>query len=216
MAKNKKELGSIFQEGVEQWIDKRLVRPSSIFHEMEMLAEKEFIPILSPQAGAVLAFLVKTAKPNNVLELGTGLGYSIAWMVSTGLELNITTVDRNETSIERAKTYLTKIQNQTKIDYINGDCLEFVQDSNRNSEYDFVFVDCDKVTYPEILMKLISSMKKNSILVFDNVLWHGRLNPEIHTRPSDKAIHEFWNYIDSLTNERILFPAGDGILQIVL
>jgi predicted O-methyltransferase YrrM len=216
MGKIKKKLGSIFTEGLEDWIDIHTPRPSDLFSIMEEEAYRTDIPILSPSAGAVLKYLIQTHKRVNILELGTGLGYSIAWMLSVSFSISITTIDRNAGAIASARSYIEPELKRTgsKVEFIHGNCLEYVKEAQSLAQYDFVFVDCDKVTYPELLAQLLTKMKIGTFILVDNVLWHGRLDPNKFEKPSDKSIQEFWNKLQSVPNTRTLFPAGDGLLFI--
>ena len=208
-----KKFESIYIEGLETYINENLIqRPFPIMNEMEVFALENKIPILSPATGAILKFLVTLNKPKKILELGTGLGYSTAWMLSSELELEIDTFDRNAREQKSAESFLQKIQNQNqKVHYLNKHCLEYLNTS-KQLDYELVFIDCDKICYPEILNNLKEKTKPGTIWIFDNVLWHGRLDETRHTKPSDKAIQEFWKLVLSQNQKYTLFPAGDGLL----
>jgi caffeoyl-CoA O-methyltransferase len=211
-----KTFESIFRGDFETWIDEKLIqRPNPVFFEMEDFALESKIPILSPMAGSVLKFLIEVFCPKKILELGTGLGYSTAWMFSTGLPLEILSLDRSPEALSGAEYFLNKLvgPNQT-IQFLRTHCLHYIRDQHSFADYDFIFVDCDKVTYPEILENLLLKTKSGANLIFDNVLWHGRLDPKLYSRPSDIAIHKFWDQVNSLDNQRTLFPSGDGLLYI--
>jgi predicted O-methyltransferase YrrM len=213
-----KQFESIFRGDFEKWINEKLVqKPSSIFLEMEEFAFKSKIPILSPVAGENLKFLVEVFQPSRILELGTGLGYSTAWMLASQLDLEIVTIDRNLEALNWAESFMKKlISNNQKVIYLKAHCLHYLREQENINSYDFIFVDCDKITYPEILEILVTKTSKNTKLVFDNVLWHGRLDPSLYTRPSDRAIQKFWEIVISKKLKRTLIPAGDGLLLIKL
>ncbi|MCB1189987.1 MAG: O-methyltransferase [Leptospiraceae bacterium] len=209
--------GSIFIDGLESYIDVNLIsRPFSIMKEVEEYAKNKQIPILSPMSGNILSYLVSITNSTNILELGTGIGYSTLWMMSTKKSLKITTIDRNQDDQKIAEQFIFKIKapNQ-EIRFIHAQCLEYCKTHELDS-YDFIFIDCDKIVYPELLDVLISKINPNVRLLFDNVLWHGRLMKvsEENLKPSDIAIKDFWNKIISQNIENILFPSGDGLLLI--
>jgi predicted O-methyltransferase YrrM len=211
-----KKFESIYVEGLETFINEKLTpRPFSIMKEMEDFAEKNKIPILSPATGAILKFLITVYKPKKILELGTGLGYSTAWMISSRISLEIDTIDRNARELKSAESFLTKLVSpMQKITFLHAHCLEFLKQTEKIPEYDFIFVDCDKICYPEILEILKTKSKPKTILAFDNVLWHARLDETKYTKPSDKAIQEFWKQVKATVSNSTLFPAGDGLLVI--
>ena len=85
-----KKFESIYKEGLEAYINDNLIlRPFPIFREMEAFALENKIPILSPAAGSILQLLFSLHKPMRVLELGTGLGYSTAWMLSSNISVEM-------------------------------------------------------------------------------------------------------------------------------
>ena len=187
-----KKFESIYIDGFESFINDRLIdRPFPIMKEMEVFAEKNRIPILSPAAGSIVKFLCETYKTSKILELGTGLGYSTAWMLSSGNTLEIDTIDRNAKELQSAHMFLDQIKTHTqKINFIHTHCIEYLKKIEQLS-YDFIFIDCDKICYPEIFAILIEKSDQTTKLLFDNVLWHGRLDGSIYTKPSDRAMQEF-------------------------
>ena len=208
----KKEPGeqSIFQPGLAEYMAAELInRPYPFMYEMEKYAVENRIPILGVDAGAVLAFIVQGIAPLSVLELGTGLGYSTAWMISGMSGGHIITVDRNEALQLKAGEFLGELPVDVKVEFDNSLAVEYVE--KNAARHDLVFVDCDKVAYPEILVHYLASGNYNYLL-FDNVLWHGRLQDKRYNLPSDLSMREFWNIVKSAELEMTLFPAGDGLL----
>ena len=211
-----KKFESIYIDGLETFINERLTqRPFPILFEMEEFAKNNKIPILSPAAGSVLKFLISLLKPKKVLELGTGLGYSTSWMLSAGIPIEIYTLDRNARELKSAESFLNQIILETqKIHFVETHCLEFLKKTGDLHSFDLVFVDCDKICYPEILELLSQKTKPETHLLFDNVLWHGRLEESKHTKPSDKAIQDFCRQVQFRKLNYTLFPSGDGLLLI--
>lgn len=210
--------GSIFIQGLENWILSKVNRPHPIFFEIESFAKEENIPILNPLSGANLAAWIRAYKPKHILELGTGAGYSLLWILHFLKGGNILTIDRNQELQEQAKKFYERspYQNQSTVRFL----IEDWKDNIKNNpihwwEFDFIFVDLDKIFYPSILQswfQLYKEEKKVPIVCFDNVLWHGRvLNPNAN-KPSDLAILQFWEILTRMHIYYELVPSGDGIL----
>ncbi len=209
-----KKFESIYIPDLEDYIQDTFTnRPSPLFLEVEKHAIKTRVPILTPATGEVLQYIISQEKPNSILELGTGIGYSILWMLSTKLPLKIISWERNKTCIQDANQFIEAfIQKDQIVILENLNILDTVKNKPSFQEFDFVFVDCDKICYPELLSLLSLKMKPGSVLVFDNVLWHGRLQKDVHTRPSDHSIQTFWDKVLTDFCNRTLFPVGDGLL----
>jgi predicted O-methyltransferase YrrM len=123
--------------------------------------------------------------------------------------MNLTNKLNNENPPQEIESFIQKDQ---AVILENLHILDSVKNKPSFEEFEFVFVDCDKICYPELLSLLSLKLKPGSVLVFDNVLWHGRLQKDIHTRPSDHSIQTFWDLVLTNFSNRTLFPVGDGLL----
>ncbi|EMY77165.1 O-methyltransferase [Leptospira weilii serovar Ranarum str. ICFT] len=210
---------SIFLNGLEERIDSELVpRPVDILLQMEKDAAALGVPVLSPASGAVLRFLVENEQPEEILELGTGYGISLFWMAS-GLKriAKIVSLEREINYIARVRSYLEKHPfDHLDVHLLKFHCLQYLKEAietpNTKWPGKFVFVDCDKVLYPEIF-RILKRLEPDTA-VFDNVLWHGRIFDPSRQAPSDKAVREFWDEVKSSNLPYTLFPVGDGLLRI--
>jgi caffeoyl-CoA O-methyltransferase len=218
--KHKREK-SIYIDGLENYIHTHLIqRPFPELPEAENYAKENFIPTLPPSTGEVLSFLVKTYSPKNILELGTGLGCSILWMLS-GLEnpVKITTIDRDIKAIEKAKTYIDEVLKKTNIEkhtviYNHSPIMEFLYSYKEMESHDFLFVDCDKIHYAEIFLLFKEKLARGSYMVFDNTLWHGRIADPAYRSPSDISVRKLWELVKASGLKHTLFTNGDGLLLI--
>ncbi|PJZ48477.1 O-methyltransferase [Leptospira saintgironsiae] len=210
---------SIYKEGLEDWIHSELVkRPFHWLEDLEKKASQDRFPVLTPASGAVLAFLASSWDPDVVLELGTGYGISLLWIVSAiRKNAKIQTVDREEEFIQVAKEFFAKLEpNSDRVTFTNADCSEIAKEFLEPSSLgrkELMFVDCDKIRYPEILEMILEKGKtRNLRVIYDNVLWHGRIADPENQAPSDQAVRKLWSLIKNSKIEYTLFPVGDGIL----
>lgn len=210
---------SIYKEGLEEWIHSELVkRPYDWLEELEKKAAQDKFPVLTPASGAVLAFLASSWDPDIVLELGTGYGISLFWILSAVRKnAKIQTVDREAEFIQVAKEFLSKLEpNSSRVEWTNADCSEVAKDflgTSSAGQKELMFVDCDKVRYPEILEMILEKGKtRNLRVIYDNVLWHGRIADPQNQAPSDQAVRKLWSLTKNSKIEYTLFPVGDGIL----
>ena len=77
--------------------------------------------------------------------------------------------------------------------------------------FDLMFVDADKVNYPEYYRKGNTLLKQGGIAVFDNMLWSGTvLNPN---DDDAKALRETAELIKNNHRlEPLLLPVRDGVM----
>ncbi|EQA38529.1 O-methyltransferase [Leptospira inadai serovar Lyme str. 10] len=211
---------SLYKDGLEEWIDRDLVRrPYPWLYHLEENASRDKVPVLSPASGGVLSFLVSSWAPARVLELGTGYGVSLIWIYSALSETaKIQSVDREIQFMEMTQSYLDRlVDSSSRVELLRGECVEALRRflSSTTDEREFLFVDCDKVRYPEILKLLRDSGKGRRLrVVFDNVLWHGRPADPDRQAPSDRAIRSFWAILKESGLPYTLFPVGDGLICI--
>ncbi|MEM7179969.1 MAG: O-methyltransferase [Spirochaetota bacterium] len=215
-----KELPALFPENLQDYIcENFLSRPYPVMQEMERYAKSQRLPILSPLAGPVLQELIQRFQPKKILELGTAIGYSTLWMLSAMASgAQITSVDREIAVQEKAKQYCAQAKIQPEqVSFVTSDALLYIQEVLAKERYDFIFVDCDKIRYPALFDAISQSPEqKGSILLYDNVLWHGRILPEEFTKPSDRAVQELWQKAKNANYPWTLYTNGDGLLLLRL
>ena len=77
---------------------------------------------------------------------------------------------------------------------------------------DFVFIDADKVNYPIYYELSLELIRKNGIVLFDNVLWGGAVADDKNQDQNTVAIRNL--NLDLLDDHRVdisLVPIGDGL-----
>ncbi|PJZ75697.1 O-methyltransferase [Leptospira neocaledonica] len=210
---------SIYKDGLEDWIHSELVkRPFHWLEDLEKKAAQDKFPVLTPASGAVLAFLASSWDPDVILELGTGYGISLFWLISAvRKDTKIQTVDREAEFIQVTKEFFSKLEpDSSRVEFTNADCSEIAKGflgTSSSGQKELMFVDCDKIRYPEILEMILEKGKtRNLRVVYDNVLWHGRIADPENQAPSDQAVRKLWSLIKNSKIEYTLFPVGDGIL----
>ena len=211
-----KERTSVYAGTIESYIDSELVaRPHKLFFEMEAYALSHSIPIVTAATGAVLKSLFSNWASKNIWELGTGIGYSTLWIALASPNADITTIDRNADQASLLDSYSYHIlgDGKNKIRRISSWVMDYMYANvNEWKEADVFFIDCDKVTYPELWDLISNHVKPKARIIFDNVLWHGRLMDPSFQKPSDIAVRALWDRVKKSKFDYTLFPVGDGIL----
>ena len=111
-----------------------LSRADEVLHLIEQASEKNFLPIIGPFKGKILAEEVRKAKPQHVLEVGTLIGYSAILM---GKELDskseIVTIEIHRDEAELAGKNIVRANIPPKIKIITGDALIVIPTLRGNS-----------------------------------------------------------------------------------
>jgi caffeoyl-CoA O-methyltransferase len=167
----------IASEEIERYAEAHTTPPTEL---QRRLAEETRETLGSPQMltgvveGRLLEFLVFALRPQRVLELGTYSGYSSLAMASVLPPAgHIDTCEIEEAHAEVAQRYLDEGGVGDRVTIHLGPALESVE--RLEGEYDLIFIDADKLNYPEYYEALVPRLSINGIMVLDNTLWSGRV-----------------------------------------
>ena len=155
---------------------------------------------------------IKISNIKNVLEIGTFTGLSA---LSIALALpddgKLTALDKNEETNKIATEFFKKANQDNKIQTIVKPALESLDDL-KNSKFDMIFIDADKMNYKEYYEKSLNLLSKNGLIIIDNVLWYGEVADETNLDKYTLNIREFNNYVlQDKRVEQIIVPLGDGM-----
>ncbi|MCP2036918.1 O-methyltransferase [Chryseobacterium sp. HSC-36S06] len=163
------------------------------------------------QQGRLLSILSKMLQPEKILEIGTFTGYATLCMAE-GLKENgrITTLDVNEELAYLPQKYFEESEFSEKIDFRLQDAKEFLKETDE--VFDLVFIDADKENYGEYFKLIKPKVKSGSVIIFDNVLWYGKVLEENPKQESTKKIKELNDSVAQDTDfENLILPLRDGV-----
>lgn len=163
------------------------------------------------QQGRLLSILSKMLQPKNILEIGTFTGYATLCLVE-GLKENgkITTLDVNEELAYLPKKYFAESEFNEKIDFKLQDAKMFLKETDE--VFDLVFIDADKENYVEYFNLIKPKVQSGSVILFDNVLWYGKVLEENPKQESTKKIQELNDLVAQDTDfENLILPLRDGV-----
>lgn len=161
--------------------------------------------------GRLLAIISKMLQPKNILEIGTFTGYATLCLTE-GLakEGKITTIDVNEELAYLPKKYFQESEFSAQIDFQLKDAKDFLKDTDEF--FDLVFIDADKENYPEYFHLIKSRVKSGAVILFDNVLWYGKVLEENSKQKSTQKIQELNDLVAKDEDfENLILPLRDGI-----
>lgn len=161
--------------------------------------------------GRLLAIISKMLQPKNILEIGTFTGYATLCLTE-GLakEGKITTIDVNEELAYLPKKYFQESEFSAQIDFQLKDAKDFLKETDEI--FDLVFIDADKENYPEYFHLIKSRVKSGAVILFDNVLWYGKVLEENSKQKSTQKIQELNDLVAKDEDfENLILPLRDGI-----
>ena len=184
---------------------------------IEKKAIEDGVPIIRSETAALLRSLTAALRPENILEIGTAVGYSALQMCQVmPANCHITTIEKYEKRIPEAKENFRKAGEESRITFLEGDADMWLKEL-KGKQFDLVFMDAAKGQYLNWLPLLLDLMPVGAVLISDNVLQDGdvvqsrfavqRRNRTIHSRMRE--------YLYGLKNmeefETAVIPIGDGV-----
>lgn len=184
--------------------------------EIEKYAIETQVPVIRRPMQSLLKFLLAYAKPKQILEVGTAIGFSALLMSEYGpWDCHITTIEKYDKRISLARENFRKAGVEERITLLEGDAADILGQMEGN--YDFILMDAAKGQYIHFLSAVMRLLTPGGLLISDNVLQNGdiiesrfavtRRNRTIHARMRE--------YLYELKHHPLLetavLPVGDGV-----
>ena len=161
-----------------------------------------------------LQLIIKINNIKNCLEIGTFTGFSAA---SMALELpedgKLITLDHDEKTIKIANRFFKKGNLDNKITAIVASALDTLKKMTKDKRvFDLIFIDADKGNYINYFNHSLDLLKKDGIIIIDNVLWHGDTFNKKKNDKKTNIIREFNSYVKNDKRvQKFIIPLGDGL-----
>ena len=172
---------------------------SKLLDEIDQYCTENSIPNVDKEVGKLFSILIKASRARNILEIGTGVGYSTIWLsVAAGENQGkVLTIERDSGRAEAAGEYFRKA-GLINVNILNGDALALLQ--NLDEKFDFVFIDAAKEEYIDYIKAIYAKLMKPSLIVADNAISHV------------EAVSDYLNYVRSDKNfTTVLIPIRAGL-----
>ncbi|MCY1209224.1 putative O-methyltransferase [compost metagenome] len=167
---------------------------------------------IAPEQGQFMALLVRLTGARRILEVGTFTGYSALCMAA---ELpddgQMICCDLPGDYNAIARRYWQEAGLAGRIELRLAPALETLA-GLQDGSFDLIFIDADKANYPAYLEEALRLARRGGLILFDNVLWSGRVLEQQPDDPDTRAIQAL-NL--ALKNDRrvdlSMLPVGDGL-----
>ena len=168
---------------------------------------------ISEQQALFLQFLIKLNNITSCLEIGTFTGFSaLAIALALPIDGKLVVLDKDKETIKVAQSFFKKAKVENKISIIVENAEKALKSLiDVNSIFDLIFIDADKGNYINYFDFALNLVKRNGLIVFDNVLWHGDVAKKNVTDNQTEIIRKFNIYIkNDKKTEKTILPLGDG------
>ena len=185
-------------------------------NELEQEALADGIPIIRRPLQSFFRFLLRYAKPKQILEVGTAVGFSALLMSEYApKDCHITTIEKYEKRIPVAKENFRKYGREDRITLLEGDAADLLRELN--GPFYFIFMDAAKGQYLAFMPEVLRLLAPGGLLVSDNVLQDGdviesRFALERRKRTTHARMREYLYELKHMPGvETVILPVGDGV-----
>ena len=161
-----------------------------------------------------LELITKISMAKKILEIGTFTGLSsLSMSLALPDDGSLIALDKNKETNNIALEFFKKANQDKKIKTIIKPALESLKEFKKDKfSFDIIFIDADKGNYQNYYDVAIDLVKKNGLIIVDNVLWHGEVADENNNDKLTNIIRDFNKYVkNDKKTEQIIIPLGDGL-----
>ena len=166
--------------------------------------------------GRLLKMLVRMAKPERILELGTFSGYS-AQCLAEGLlsdDAQVHTIEIEDELEDFLRQHFADSPVGHRIHLHIGDASQILP--QLNLMFDLVFIDANKRHYPQYYELVLPWLTPGGFIIADNTLWDGKVaEPHAKIDPQTEGILSFNQMVAADPRvEKVIIPVRDGLTNI--
>lgn len=207
----KGDAGAILRPDQESYLDRLLPPRDALLTEMEEHAGRDGIPVADPEVGRLLEVLARASRARRIVELGTAIGYGTLLLARGAPEARVVTIDHDPAMLATARGYLERGDVLDRVELVEGEALEAI--AGLTPPFDLAWVDAAKADYRRYLDRLLPLITVGGLLVFDNLLWKGRVaEPPDDDDPAADHLRAFNGYL--MIHPQLaasVVPLGDGV-----
>ncbi|GLZ88400.1 hypothetical protein Pres01_44510 [Metapseudomonas resinovorans] len=167
---------------------------------------------IAPEQGQFMALLVKLTGARRILEVGTFTGYSALCMAAEmPADGRMICCDLPGDYNAVALRYWQEAGLARRIELRLAPALDTLAGLEDGS-FELIFIDADKSNYPAYLEEALRLARQGGLVLFDNVLWSGRVLDTESDDTDTRAIQAL--NLALKTDPRVdlsLLPVGDGL-----
>ena len=165
---------------------------------------------ISDEEGTLLGLLTAAIGAKSAIEVGTFTGYSslcIARALPSDGRLICLDANREWTAI--ARKYWAKAGVQHRIELRLGAAIPALQQLEPGLTFDLAFIDANKTEYDTYYELILPRVRRNGLIILDNMLWGGRLGAGPVQEATGRAI-------DALNHKLAKDPRVEAVLLSVV
>jgi caffeoyl-CoA O-methyltransferase len=208
-------MDSFISRDLENYIQNHSSGESEVLQELRKIASEELnMPdmICGPQVARFLQMLIKLGNCRRILEVGSFIGYSAVAMAEAMSEGKLITLELEAKYAAISAPFFSRPEFSSKIEQRMGPAAKSI--NRLNGKFDLIFIDADKISYPEYYHKTFPLLSDNGLMIFDNMLWRGEV-----VRPESEEAEVISQLNKTIHNDErvscLMLPVRDGLMMVM-
>ncbi len=192
----------------------RTAGDDDFLRDLKAAAREAGLPAIwiSPEQASFMAVLLRLARAERVVEVGTLAGYSaIAMARALPPGGRLTTIELEPRHADFAEDWIARSDVADRVEVVRGagdDVLPGVADGS----VDAVFLDADKAGYAGYREHALRILRPGGLFMADNAFAFGQLFDETPTDREVGAVRAFNDHMASAPGfSGVIVPVGDGL-----
>ena len=168
--------------------------------KMRGISASQAMNALNPDSAKFVALLITSKKATNIVEIGTGVGYSTLWLAYAASVVGgkVVTCEIDSAKAEQAKANIEKAGMADYVEILTGDARELLR--QRSDAVDFLFIDADYGQYETYFDVVYKQMNVGSTVVADDVV------------EAENDLADYTTYVQNHPSlESVTIPLGQGL-----
>ena len=151
---------------------------------------------VAPNQGKLLHILARAQQARAILEIGTLGGYSTIWLASVlapGGKLVTLEIDPHHADVARASVDNAGLGNlvDVRVGPATAGLAQLVDEGS--GPFDLVFIDADKMGYPDYFTWSLQLARPGALIIADNVVRNGAIIDPATTDPNVQGVRSSSN-----------------------
>jgi predicted O-methyltransferase YrrM len=180
---------------VDDYLTDLVVQPDPALEAARTASREAGLPdiAVSPPQGKLLFLMARLQRAKSILEIGTLGGYSAIWLARAlppGGRLITLEADAKHAEVARANLARAGLAGVTEVRLGKAlDTLPLL--AQERGTFDLIFIDADKIGYPDYWVWALRLSRPGSLIVADNVVRDGAVVDPGSTDASVQAVRRY-------------------------
>ena len=183
------------------------------------------IPIIKDNTLNVILDIITKNNTRNILEIGTATAYSAINFALVNKDIKVFTIEKDQNRFLLAEKNIKDFKLEKQIKVVCADANKYLSTTAffddytgliEDNKFDLLFIDAAKGQYINFLELGLKHLKKDGIIIADNVLFKGYVLGDYNEKKHRTIVNNLRKFIDIMQDktkfETEILDIDDGLL----